>query len=372
MESMTVAATPVPRVRGATVIRTSLREALALGPAAWDPLLALSAAAAPFSGWAWHRAWADSAPQADVDASEAFLLRGADGALQAILPVALRRTRWRRVPVQALGWAPGDVGCPDHLDLLAAPGADVTALAAVLDELPWRVAIFANVADPAPSVDRLCAALARRGHAWRQTPLWSCPRIALPGTWDAYLASLSSTRRQVVRRKERGLFRDHAATLTDYADGRVEEGWDHLLRLHEQRWSGAGAFGDPRVARLQLAFAREMAARRRLWLTTLDVDGAPAAAWYGFSSHDTVYFYQSGRALAWESESVGQILMGMMIRRAIEQGYRWFDFLRGEDPYKRHWTESQRMTREIVVFRSGWRGGWVRALDWVAEHRPHA
>jgi len=347
-----------------TVTRTSLTDALALGPEAWD-------AASPFSGWAWHRAWADSAPAAEVAASEAFVLNGADGAPQAILPVALRRMRWRRVPVTALTWATGDAGCPDHLDVVAAPGADFEPLAAALEALPWQVAIFDNVADPAPNVDALCDALAARGHAVRKAPQWVCPRLALPDSWETYLGSLSATRRQTVRRKERALFRDYGATLTDYAD-RVDEGWAHLMRLHEQRWDGAGAFGDPRIESLQLAFAREMAQRQRLWLTTLDLEGQPAAAWYGFASHDTVYFYQSGRAPQWQSSSVGLVLMGMMIRRAIERGYTWFDFLRGEDAYKRDWTATQRMTREVVVFRAGWRGGWMRALDWVAERRRHA
>jgi CelD/BcsL family acetyltransferase involved in cellulose biosynthesis len=365
----------VPRsvaAAGATAQRTPLSEALALGPEAWDPLLAVSPAASPFSGWAWHRAWADSAAPEVVAASEALQLRDSDGALSAILPFALRRTRWRRVPVDALTWASGDAGCPDHLDMLAAPGADLHALAAALEALPWQIVLLENVADPAPNLDRLCVALAQGGHAVRPAPLWACPRLALPDSWDAYLATLSSARRQTVRRKERALSRDHAVTLTDYAAGRVEEGWAHLLRLHDQRWSGQGAFRDPAIERLQLSFAREMAQRQRLWLTTLDLDEEPAAAWYGFSSEDTVYFYQSGRAPRWEGESVGLVLMGMMIRRAIERGYKWFDFLRGEDAYKRDWTSTQRMTREVVVFRAGWRGGWVRALDWVAGRRRHA
>lgn len=348
----------------ATVTRTSLTNALGLGPEAWD-------AASPFSGWAWHRAWADSAPAADVAASEAFVLNGSGGAPQAILPVTLRRMRWRRVPVTALTWSTGDAGCPDHLDVAAAPGADFEPLAAALDVLPWQVAIFDNVADPAPNVDALCDALAARGHAVRTAPQFVCPRLALPDSWESYLGSLSATRRQTVRRKERALFREHAATLTDYAD-RVDEGWGHLMRLHDQRWNGAGAFGDPRVEHLQLAFARAMAQQGRVWLTTLDIAGVPAAAWYGFASDDTVYFYQSGRVPEWEHASVGFVLMGMMIRRAIERGYKWFDFLRGEDAYKRDWTTAQRVTREVVVFRAGWRGGWVRALDWVAERRRHA
>src|SRR6266700_1837030 len=59
-------------------------------------------------------------------------------------------------------------------------------------------------------------------------------------TWDAYLATLSPTRRQTVRRKERSLSRLHRVALTDYTEERFDEGWSHLVRLHEERWQGEG------------------------------------------------------------------------------------------------------------------------------------
>jgi CelD/BcsL family acetyltransferase involved in cellulose biosynthesis len=227
--------------------------------------------------------------------------------------------------------------------------------------------VFDNLAEAAPNVDRVCEALARRGHGVRRSPLWPCPRLALPRSWEAYLGTLSPNRRQTLRRKERKLLREHGATLTEYAPGRLAEGWRHLMRLHDQRWSGAGAFGDPRAETLQRNFAGDLAARGRVWLTTLDVGGEPAAAWYGFDAGDTVYFYHP----RWEEASVGQVLMGLMIRRAIERGFTWFDFLRGDDPYKRHWTGAQRMTQTVTVFRRGWGGAGLRAIDWLAERRRH-
>jgi len=352
--------------RGAPgVTRTSLSDALALGPHEWDALLARGPSPSPFMSWAWHRAWAVSAPPAEVDASHVLLLHGSDSSLQAVLPMRMCYVRFRRVWVRALNWAVGDVGCPDQLDVLALPEADLGSLAAAIDAMPWQIIILDNLAERAPNAERLCAALAARGHAIRRSPLWSCPRLELPRSWDAYLATLSANRRQILRRKERSLFRDHAAAVVDYEEDRLDEGWDHLLRLHKQRWddAGGGALGDPRSERLQRHFAGEMAKQKRLWLTTLDLDGQPAAAWYGFTSDDTVYFYQSGRDPRWERESVGLVLMGMMIQRAIQRGYRAFDFLRGDDRYKRQWTLARRKTGETVIFRSGWRRLWLRALD---------
>ncbi len=356
------------------VMRMSLSDALACGPAAWDGLQARSASPSPFMTWAWHRAWADSASPDEAHTSEVLALNGPGGSLEALLPVRLGRVRFRRVWGPALTWAIEDIGCPDELDVPGLPGADWPALATALDGLPWQVIILSNLTAGAPNAAQLTAALVGRGHAARRRPLWTCPQLDLPSSWEAYLATLSANRRQIVRRKERSLRGGHAVVVTDYGADRLDEGWAHLMALHQQRWDGAGggAFRDSRSARLQLQFARAMVERRQLWLTTLDLDGQPAAAWYGFASGDTVYFYQGGRDPRWEKESVGLVLMGIMIRRAIERGYRAFNFLRGDDAYKQQWTSSRRTTRETVVFRSGWGGRWLRALDAVAALRRSA
>lgn len=358
----------------AGVTRMSLTDALALGPGAWDALLAGAAGSSPFMCWAWHRAWADAAPQEEVAASEVLALHDAGGSLQALLPIRPCRVQFRRVWVRALTWAIGDAGCPDELDVPALPETDLRAVAAALEDLPWQVIILSNLVEGAPNAQRLRAALGERGHAALRRPLWRCPRLALLGSWEDYLATLSSNRRQILRRKERSLRREHVVALVDYDEERLDEGWGYLLALHEQRWNGdgGGAFRDPRSVRLQKRFAGEMARQQRLWLTTLDVDGQPAAAWYGFAWGDAVYFYQGGRDPRWQRESVGQVLMGLMIQRAIERGYRTFNFLRGDDDYKREWTSSRHMTGETVIFRSGWGGRWLRALDAVAALRGRA
>jgi CelD/BcsL family acetyltransferase involved in cellulose biosynthesis len=114
---------------------------------------------------------------------------------------------------------------------------------------------------------------------------------------------------------------------------------------------------------LHRRFAAALADRGELWLATLDLDGVPAAAWYGFSLGDTVYHYQSGRDPRWDQARVGAVMIGLIIRRAIERGYRRLDFLRGEEPYKMAWTHTARRCSDVVVFRTGWRGAALRGLD---------
>jgi len=350
-----------------TVACVPLDDALTKLPSEWEGLRERSGAS-PFAGWAWHRAWASSGPEAELRACHTVVLRGGGG-VEAILPLASRSVAFRRQRVTALTWAIGDLGCPDHLDVLALPEANVDALMPALRALPWDILILGNLATSAPNATRLARALARDGCAVRWAGLWPCPYLELPASWEEYLATLSANRRQVLRRRERVLEREHRVQVTDYDGERLDEGWGHLVALHGQRWADGGVFNDPRLERLHRSFAHELARRKQLWLTTLDLDGTPAAAWYGFADRETVYFYQSGRDPRWEDKSVGVALMVNMIRRAIERGYKRFDFLRGDEAYKRQWTDAERVTRELVAFRPSWRGQWLRSLDWAARLR---
>jgi CelD/BcsL family acetyltransferase involved in cellulose biosynthesis len=48
----------------------------------------------------------------------------------------------------------------------------------------------------------------------------------------------------------------------------------------------------------------------------------------------SILFYITGRDENWKTPSPGLVLHGHCIRRAIEQGFRTYDFLRGNEPYK--------------------------------------
>jgi hypothetical protein len=319
--------------------------------------------------WAWHDAWIASASPEELRASFAILLGDPDEPANGALPLALRSLSFRRARVRALTLAIGCIGCPDHLELPLPLDAPLGNVIPVLEALPWDLIVLSGVADAAPNMTRLTEAFARRGFTVRRVPLDTCPWIDLPDSWEAYLARLSPTRRQTIRRNERKLQREHSFTVTDYGAERLDEGWRHLRSLHTARWGGPGAFRDPRLDRLLRHYSTALAARGDLWLTTLDLDGEPVAAWHGFACADTVYFYQSGRDPMRDSKGVGKVLMGAMIRRAIERGYRRFDLLRGDDSYKKDWAALQRPIHEVVVFRPGWRGTWLRALDWLGRTR---
>jgi CelD/BcsL family acetyltransferase involved in cellulose biosynthesis len=70
----------------------------------------------------------------------------------------------------------------------------------------------------------------------------------------------------------------------------------------------------------------------RLW--TLELDGEPAAVWYGFRFGGTESYYQAGRDPTWNRLSVGFVLLCHTIREALEDGVSEYRFLRGGEAFK--------------------------------------
>jgi len=171
-------------------------------------------------------------------------------------------------------------------------------------------------------------------------------------SWDELLASRSANFREQVTRRERKLRRErHLQFRLTVDPARLQADLDVLFALHDARWRGASdAFEGTREA-----FHREFAARAlargwlRLWI--LELDGRPAAAWYGFRFRGTESFYQSGRDPAWARSAVGFVLLAHTVREAMQDGVREYRFLRGGEAYKSRWADRDPGLETIAIGR---------------------
>jgi len=155
--------------------------------------------------------------------------------------------------------------------------------------------------------------------------------------WDPYLATRSANFRQQVRSRTRRLEREHDVVFRLATAATLDADLDTLFRLHRARWPKGSEFA--RKEAFHRDFARVALDAGWNRLTVLELDGKPAAAWYGFRFGEVDSYYQSGRDPAHERDSVGLVLLAATIRSAFEQRQREYRFLRGDEPYKARFTD---------------------------------
>jgi CelD/BcsL family acetyltransferase involved in cellulose biosynthesis len=161
----------------------------------------------------------------------------------------------------------------------------------------------------------------------------------LPDTYEAYLQTLGKSLRYDVRKLDKSLFNTGKAAITRSGPDDILESLAILFEQHRLRWKKRGLPG-AFLGRSQ-AFHREWAAQAAdngwLWLSVLRLEGQPIGALYAMTLGTTVYYYQAGFDPGFASVSPGTLLVASTIRRSIEEGKRHFDFMRGDEPYKRRW-----------------------------------
>ncbi|MDC4227929.1 MAG: GNAT family N-acetyltransferase [Candidatus Manganitrophus sp.] len=151
--------------------------------------------------------------------------------------------------------------------------------------------------------------------------------------------------------------------IDDLHEGRPA--MERLLALHQKRWGDRGG-SDAFVGEIKLPFHRETAeaffqqGTARLFF--LKADGETVAALYGFILGRRFFYYQAGFDPAWKGKSVGMVLMAKCIEAAISQGWSEFDFLRGPEEYKSHWTSDRRQTQHWILSPPGMKNNLYRFL----------
>ena len=240
----------------------------------------------------------------------------------ALLPLY----EWRERPLTVLRFLGHGTG--DELGPVSAPSdrpAAARALRDALRDLEYDILLAEHLV-----AEDDWGALVGGGHVLRRE---GYPLIRCAGGWDGYLATRSSHFRKKMSWQERKLAREHGLRyrLTE-AEDTLEADLDVVFSLHRTRWAEETDFSKAERFHREFAACALQRGWLRLWL--LELDDAPAAAWYGFRFAGTESHFQSGRDPDRASASVGSTLLAHTIREALGAGLREYRFLRGAEPYK--------------------------------------
>jgi len=288
--------------------------------------------------------------------------------LRGLLPLASSRQRGLRV-IRGLGSGGGDYSISDYLGAVVACGEERTLAAATVEVLrrePWDAIDLQELPAGSPLADAIVAEVRRTNWHVAVEASGHSHRLPLPQSWSSYVADLSRNMREVLERKDRKLEREHRVEYRRVTEpGDLAGAMQRLFDLHTVRWQQrgqAGIFRSPRLRRFHLEVARRALEQGTLDLALLVVDGLSVAVDYGFRIGDTHFFYAAGfdPDPAWARYSIGAVLRGRSIRRAIADGLRTYDFLRGDRAYKQRYGTQEVAHVRLRIFRSatlyqGWR-----------------
>jgi CelD/BcsL family acetyltransferase involved in cellulose biosynthesis len=192
--------------------------------------------------------------------------------------------------------------------------------------------------------------------AIEEKTLTLAPYIELPASWDELFLSLSGKRRWVLRRSLRLLEEEYQVEFQQCAGDSLVQSLDEFFEVHQRRWHSVnvrGMFWDPRMR----GFYRDMAARfeDRGWLrfSRLNADGDMAYGQIGFVYNGKFYAAAVARSTRYSKYSVGHVHHQFVLKDAIRQGLREFDFLQGDEPYKFYWTKSARRYQQVTLIGGG-------------------
>jgi len=102
--------------------------------------------------------------------------------------------------------------------------------------------------------------------------------------------------------------------------------------------------------RFHLLAARRMAEAGMARIYRLVADGVNAGLQYDLVLGDRIFFYQSG-IVPGAGRSPGLTVLGQAIRSAATEGFREFDLLRGDEPYKDRFATGTRHDLRLLALR---------------------
>ena len=320
----------------------------------WNRLLLSSASHVPFLRHEYLVAWWEGMGGGEWGSGELFVVTGRDDSseLVGIAPLFSVSNSDGEATLMLLG----SVEISDYLDLIAAPETLHDFCSALLNFLgphgpgPGTRLDLYNLIDNSPTLPALKEAAAGLGLVIVEESLHRCPYIQLPGDWEAYLAGIDKKQRHEIRRKMRRAG-EYSLPVTCYLveqrislDQEIEELFGLMEKDQEKARFLTPAMRAQLTQIIKLAYDQGW-----LQLAFVDVGGKKAAAYLNFDYDGQIWVYNSGYDPEFREISPGWVLLGYLLKWAIENGRTVFDFMRGDEEYKYRFGARDRWVVKVQI-----------------------
>ena len=237
----------------------------------------------------------------------------------------------------------------DYAGLVCAPGyaeRAIPALAKHLMKMNWAKLHLENLRMSDKRIRLLIENLADKRLTVQRMPRVNktdnidnciCPSLSMPDDWDTYLEQkTSSNTRQKIRRFLRKLDGSDEFRVTHADASTIDRDIGIILEMWRIKWAPRKGNLLPNLLRSNRKLFKDAFENGTLDLPILWQGDKPLAglAFFVDPVKKTMLFHLAGRDETANDIPSGLVLHGYCIRRAIERGFRTYDFLRGNEAYK--------------------------------------
>lgn len=181
---------------------------------------------------------------------------------------------------------------------------------------------------PAEAAAAITACLGRAGATLATTTDELTAVLALPPTFETWLATMRKKDRHELRRKLRRFATEHGEP--ELVRSRHEGAIGDFVALHRRAPGDKGEF---MTARME-SFFRALVTEAGGVIDLLVAGGRTYAASFGFEDAQGYYVYNSAYDSDAAASSPGIVLMARVVATQIERGADYIDFLKGAEDYK--------------------------------------
>ncbi|MGB8957438.1 MAG: GNAT family N-acetyltransferase [Candidatus Aminicenantales bacterium] len=188
-------------------------------------------------------------------------------------------------------------------------------------------------------------------------------------SWEEYLKNIGRNLKRDWTRKHHRLATMGDLKLIKLSQSQAKREWlDDLLSLHVRRWDRedeVSKFGEKRI---KAFLARVVEELPQATIYVLQLDDRAIAYRLGFAQGQTFYDWNTSHDPDFAPQSVGKVLMGLVIKDLIACGFKRLNLMRGDYEWKRKWMtdDSALINCQFLARSSPVRGylGERYYLDW--------
>lgn len=314
----------------------------------WEEVFAADPDATIFTSWGWIRGWIDTkccdwsilAVQPDVGAPYV-----------AFMPLGIHRNQKGAIDRLFLG-ASGHPGA-DNTGFVCLPEYAEEAIPAfggfIQKNINWGELDLRSVFDP--RLDLFLEGFCRGNFSLVEHESNPCPWIMLPGSWDEYVSNyLSKTTRKNLLGYAKKIEKIKNFRVTHARKDTLTEHIEALLGLWQERFGqkAENILNAYRAIYLR-SFESDCLLLTMFWDGTIPIAGK--AAFVG-KKRKTITAFTTAFNEKYADYRPGNVLTAYVIRYAIENGFRVYDFGEGGEKHKFSFGAAVRFNRNIRIVRN--------------------